>query len=199
VTLTSWLKNLQGAAALPVTVVVEIRSPQGSVVHSQAWTRVLSGAQELALSDAWQSGASAEAGTYAVLQQVWDAYGEHDLNGASFTVTAQPGNRAPVADAGPDRSVQAGSLVYLDGSASFDPDGHLPLAYRWSQTGGVPVTLMGAGLVSATFTAPNAAAVLTFSLAVTDAVGLAGLAPDEVVISVTRPGYDIYLPVVIRS
>ncbi|MBN1889247.1 MAG: carboxypeptidase regulatory-like domain-containing protein [Thermoflexales bacterium] len=93
VTLTSRLKNLQGAAALPVTVAVEIRSPQGSVVHSQAWTRVLSGAQELALGDAWQSGAGAVAGTYAVLQQVWDAYGEHDVSGASFTITAQPGYR----------------------------------------------------------------------------------------------------------
>jgi hypothetical protein len=39
-------------------------------------------------------------------------------------------NQAPVANAGLDRNVLAGSLVVLDGSGSFDPDGN-PIAYDW--------------------------------------------------------------------
>jgi hypothetical protein len=35
-----------------------------------------------------------------------------------------PANRAPVANAGPHRTVTAGTAVLLDGSASHDPDGH---------------------------------------------------------------------------
>jgi hypothetical protein len=39
-------------------------------------------------------------------------------------------NRAPVADAGSDRSLAIGQSALLDGNASFDPDGDV-LGYRW--------------------------------------------------------------------
>ncbi len=94
-------------------------------------------------------------------------------------------NRRPTANAGPDQTVAVGTAVILDGRGSSDPDGHLPLTYGWSQTGGAAVVLSGATTAQPTFTAPATPGVLTFALTVTDAEGLVNAAPDSVVITVT--------------
>jgi len=95
-------------------------------------------------------------------------------------------NQAPIADAGPDQSVDTGALVTLDGSNSSDPDGDLPLAYHWMQTGGPTVTLSDSTVVTPTFSAPSDPAVLVFTLVVTDSLNLADPTPDEVLIIVTN-------------
>jgi hypothetical protein len=94
-----------------------------------------------------------------------------------------PANSAPVANAGADKSVSAGTTVSLNGSGSSDPDGHLPLTYHWQQTGGTSVILATPDGASASFTAPATTGILTFTLTVTDTLGLAS-APDTVKISV---------------
>ncbi len=48
------------------------------------------------------------------------------------TVLVTTVNRPPVADAGPDRHVDVGDAVQLDGSASSDPDGDQITRYNWS-------------------------------------------------------------------
>lgn len=77
------------------------------------------------------------------------------------------GNDPPVANAGPNQSVNAGDAVTLNGAASSDPDGDT-LTFSWTQTGGTAVTLNGANTATATFTAPNTAGTLTFELSVSD-------------------------------
>jgi hypothetical protein len=109
------------------------------------------------------------------------------------TVTNQP----PVADAGESQEVTTLALVVLDGSGSSDPDGDLPLDYLWTQTGGPAVTLSDPAAVGPTFIAPSDLTVLTFTLIVTDRLGLAALTPDEVVVTVGA--YHVYLPLVARN
>ena len=50
---------------------------------------------------------------------------------ATVTITTTPGNTTPVANAGPDQTVQAGVIVTLNGSGSNDVDGN-PLTYQWT-------------------------------------------------------------------
>lgn len=83
-------------------------------------------------------------------------------------------NQAPVADAGPNQTVQEGSPVLLDGSASYDPDSE-PLTYLWMQSAGPAVMLVGATTATPMFTAPSVGSAgvgLAFELTVTDPHGL---------------------------
>ena len=81
------------------------------------------------------------------------------------TVTVMVTNR-PVANAGPDRIVIMGSTVSLDGTGSTDPDGDTPLTYQWAAPQGI--TLDDATSATPSFTAPNTAEKLEFSLVVMD-------------------------------
>ena len=96
-----------------------------------------------------------------------------------------PVNRAPVANAGVDQSVVAGSVVSLSGSGSSDPDGDV-VTYAWTQTGGPAVVLSSSTVVAPTFTAPAAGSVVTFSLVVRDAA-LSSVA-DSVTVTVQAGG-----------
>ncbi|WP_224242425.1 PKD domain-containing protein [Hyalangium gracile] len=83
---------------------------------------------------------------------------------------ATPMNAPPVADAGPDQTVDEQSIVTLEGLGSTDPDGSIR-QYAWAQLSGPPVTLLP------TFTRPTPQfvapavttdTVLTFQLTVWD-------------------------------
>ncbi len=83
-------------------------------------------------------------------------------------------NETPVANAGPDQTVDGGVVVRLDGTSSIDIDDGIA-SYLWTQIGDPKVTLSNPASSQPTFTAPNveqAGASLNFNLTVTDAGGM---------------------------
>lgn len=88
---------------------------------------------------------------------------------ATISVTVQPPNVPPVADAGPDFEVEPGQPMQLDGRASSDSDGD-PLTFSWAQVAGPSVQLDLPTASQALGTAPNVAPpeALVFELTVSD-------------------------------
>ena len=77
-------------------------------------------------------------------------------------------NRPPVANPGLNQRVAASGMIYLDGSASYDPDGD-SLSYNWVQSGGAAVTLNDADQAVASFSATGLSPeTLSFTLEVSD-------------------------------
>ena len=89
-----------------------------------------------------------------------------------------------MADAGLDQTVRTLSIVTLDGTDSFDPQGD-PLTFLWMQTEGPTVKLSDETSPTPSFRAPlqlNGSVVLSFELIVND--GQADSLPDTVNITV---------------
>ena len=119
------------------------------------------------------------AGDYVVQLIVNDG----TVNSAPDSATISTGNVPPVANAGLDQNgVSIGSLITLDGSASFDANGD-PLTYSWSFTSKPPgstAVLSSLTSVSPTFTA-DLAGDFVVQLIVHD--GAVDSVPDSVMIT----------------
>ena len=93
-------------------------------------------------------------------------------------------NEKPVANAGVDQTLHAGSLVSLNGINSADPDGNYPLIYSWqliSKPTGSSAFLSGSDTSSPTFIADKLGD-YSIQLIVSDSQGLSS-DPDVVLIS----------------
>jgi hypothetical protein len=123
-------------------------------------------------------------------------------SGVATTTVTVTGLQNLTVNAGANQSVQSGATVHLTGSA-VDPNGASgqPLTYQWSQTAGNAVTLANPTSATPSFVAPamtaGPAQVLSFSLAVGDALGLSGTAitnvtvqPLQDTISISQAGYS---------
>jgi hypothetical protein len=94
-------------------------------------------------------------------------------------------NRAPVADAGADRTADPLIPVTLDGSSSFDPDGHEPLSYEWAlvrKPEGSNAAILNPQRETTTLV-PDLVGVYEAKLWVEDSTGLKSLLPDRVVVT----------------
>jgi len=117
-------------------------------------------------------------GTYEITLVVSDPW----VSSTSDQVTVSFDNTAPVANAGPDQPVHAGTTVDLDGSASYDPEGG-SLFHAWEFTdkpAGSTAALTNADSASPSFVADQVGD-YTIKLVVTDDGGLSS--EDTVIVS----------------
>jgi len=100
---------------------------------------------------------------------------------AHYSTDCGSENNSPIANAGTDQTVNEGSIVILDGTASTDPDNDA-LTYLWTAPEGI--ILSSTTVQKPTFTAPQVSAncSYTFSLVVND--GTLDSPVDQVVVSV---------------
>lgn len=98
-----------------------------------------------------------------------------------IVVTVKQVNKAPVANAGADRSVLKNSLVALDGSGSSDPDGDL-LIYKWIAPAGI--VLNSVSVSKPTFVAPAVTSNTDFTFTLVTNDGKLDSPSDHVTITV---------------
>ena len=117
----------------------------------------------------WTAPTVSASTAYAIILTVTDTDGLTADDSITIRVIPTTVNTDPLASAGSDQSVAAGTLVTLDGTGSVDPDGTID-TYAWVQTAGDNVVLSDADTSTPDFTAPStsSAQVLTFQLTVTD-------------------------------
>ncbi len=97
--------------------------------------------------------------------------GKHASLDVDVNVNEEP-NEAPIADAGMNKTVKAGSKVKLSGLQSRDPEGEA-LYYSWSQVRGSKVSLLDVNGPEPSFQAPHVSEPRTyrFKLRATDKSG----------------------------
>ncbi|MCK4979415.1 MAG: hypothetical protein KAS62_03415, partial [Candidatus Delongbacteria bacterium] len=96
-------------------------------------------------------------------------------------------NNPPVADAGEDQIVEEGTIVQLDGSNSFDPDGD-ELTFLWSAP--PEIELSNPNIIDPTFIAPDVEEDTTYVLTLVVSDSLLNSDPDEVEITILWNGVD---------
>ncbi len=90
--------------------------------------------------------------------------------GGTSTGGGEGANRPPVANAGPDRTVNQ-QFITLDGTASFDPDNN-PMTYRWRSIGNKRAVIVNPETPTPTINAFNGGpGEYIFELTVTDSYG----------------------------
>jgi hypothetical protein len=166
-------------------------SETNGTIVSYTWTQV-SGPSTAAITDAAQAVTQVDGlvqGVYVFLVRVKDNSGLTASDQVQVTVNAAtppppPANQVPVANAGPDQSVDASvSSVSLDGSASYDPDGSI-VKYQWIQVSGRGgVTITNTGAVSPSVYGLSTGSYV-FQLTVTDNSG--ATATDQVQVTMTQ-------------
>lgn len=109
-------------------------------------------------------------------------------NHAQFDIGAHEymiANQSPVANAGQPMTVPSGTIVSLNGTNSFDPDGD-SISHHWTQTAGPSVTISNPTAAGPVLTAPTVQGltILTFQLTVSDGLVDSSASVD---ITVTKP------------
>jgi len=103
-------------------------------------------------------------------------------------ITVNPENDAPVANAGPDQSVQEETMVYLNGSNSYDPNGDF-IYYQWIVPPGISLSNPNGSATS--FIAPSVTVDTDYILKLKVTDGKLYSIEDEVIIHVLKSSIPV--------
>lgn len=184
------------AAATQVTLAWDANS-EPDVAGYRLYARQADGAYDYN-SPAWEGSKSyctlydlEDTVGYCFVVHAYDTNGNECSDSNEICKTEASTNQNPIADAGPDQYVEAGSVVSLKSSNSIDLDDGIA-SFQWKQVNGLPVEIIGdATEPDVTFVAAEVeqnGESLTFKLTLTDFGGLQ--ASDTCIISVTAAGED---------
>jgi len=109
--------------------------------------------------------------------------GKFDSPADQVVITVKLENTAPTAHAGAVQTVNEGSVVTLNGTASVDPDND-PLIYNWTAPSGI--TMNASTGPNPTFTAPEVTADTNFTFSLTVNDGTASSPETQVTITVKQ-------------
>lgn len=166
--------NVTVTAGQSVTFQGSATDPDGNTPLSYRWTFGGSGIPDATVVSPGARTVSTP-GVYTVAFTVTDALGMADPTPATRTITVlanQPPNGTITAPAA-DVTIAAGQSVAFEGTGA-DPDGHVPLTYRWTFGGSGIADSTARDAGPRTFTTPGSY-VVTFTA--TDALGLSTLVP----------------------
>ena len=171
----------------PVTLSGSGSDPDGDGI-SHSWSQT--SGHDVTLRNSNRASASFTSpditGTLTFMLTVVDSTGQAGSDSINIMVEST----LPVADAGPNQSVEPGVIVNLDGRSSYDPDSN-QLRYSWTQTGGTDVSLSGTSGSTPSFRSPNVTHdVLSFELTVTDGDGNIGTDSVSVTVVSLEPTAD---------
>jgi len=131
-------------------------------------------------------------GRYEVTLSVRDTRNKPSEKAREAKISFNATNAAPIADAGEDIDASTGTWVYLNGSGSYDPDGH-DLVLDWNVTSYPGGSLIRDGSfhpsdkVDRPGFVPDRAGTYVISLSVRDEFGTWSLVEDEVLIRAQKP------------
>ena len=164
-------------------------SDKDGKITSYSWDKVSGGSVDMKNSDRRELTISNfEAGTYVFSLTVTDDKGSRDSDEVKVTVEPSENrftNKAPVADAGDDRTISDDAESFVLLGFGEDEDGEI-VSYKWKQVAGeTTVTLTDANTTAATVSDFDGGTYV-FRLTVTDDNGAKG--SDDITVVVKKPG-----------